>query len=92
MEKFIINLQEKGTPAENIQSFEMAGETVVAVFDTEQNCNDYINKHSPIINNENWYDKVGFMIFTKSENTITGKSTYHNLYTIVQVFEKGLKW
>jgi len=75
----------------SILRFEIKGETVIAVFESEQTCNEYITAHSPMQNTENWYDKVGLADFTKSGCQITGRSLYHTSETIVKIFEAGLK-
>jgi len=75
----------------NITRFEISGETVIAVFSTEQACNDYIDEFSPMENTENWADTVGFADFKKSGNAIIGSSSYHTSDTIIEIFEAGLK-
>ena len=81
----------KTSAIESILRFDIKGETVIAFFESEQTCNEYIVENSPMQNTENWHDTVGFADFTKSGCQITGGSSYHSVDTIISIFEKGLK-
>jgi|GEM_PF-2673840 len=83
------------TATENILSFDIKGETVIATviatFTSEKTLNEYIGEFSPMQNDEKWHDVVGFTNFIKSENTIVGSSSYHSVDTIIEIFKAGLK-
>jgi len=87
----IVGDQEKNTPAENIVSFNISGEKVIATFTSKETLNEYIIEYSAMSNTKRWYDRVGFANFKKDGNTIIGSSSYHSVWTIMLFIKNGLQ-
>jgi len=91
MEKFIINLQEKGTPCKDVVYFKVSEQKVIATFTSEDAMNEYIEQYSPMQNTENWYDTLGAVNFKKEGRAITGTSSVYRPEAIVIMIKEGLK-
>lgn len=89
--KKIESEQLANTPSENIKYFEVEGNKVKAVFWNAKGAVAYIKKYSVFAFTPTWYDKIGFADFTVHYNEIHAYSNYHSTYSMIKMFENGLK-